>query len=335
MAQLGNIEYVVPTPLDLKRYRLFETPDAKEARRRIASAMEMSQLIPIRPQRPSATYHMDYVTFRSVSVGMIGLGGMRIDTEEVRGSHLIVTCMRGRGKLSLLHGDVPIDSMHGVCLAPGDRYVGEFSDDCILFVLRVEPQLIDAHAGRRGSHLNPVMDFTQARLMPWVGIVNSIIRNLGAIEMMHADERMALYYEHLFAGLLLAGLGVEALQADNGGSPIPRSVKRAEAFIRKNYAEPLCLDDIAKAANVPTRTLLEVFKKFRQISPMRFLRDVRLETARERLLSGAGTSVAAIAFDSGFGHLGRFAQEYKEKFGESPSETLRGRRGTVSGAPYH
>ncbi|HEX2431520.1 MAG TPA: helix-turn-helix domain-containing protein, partial [Aestuariivirgaceae bacterium] len=36
-----------------------------------------------------------------------------------------------------------------------------------------------------------------------------------------------------------------------------------------------------------------------------------------------GDTATAIAYDCGFGHLGEFAQSYRLRFGESPSETLR------------
>jgi transcriptional regulator GlxA family with amidase domain len=50
---------------------------------------------------------------------------------------------------------------------------------------------------------------------------------------------------------------------------------------------------------------------------------VRLRHAREML--GAGdpeASVTSVAFVCGFGNLGHFARDYRETFGERPSETL-------------
>ena len=43
-----------------------------------------------------------------------------------------------------------------------------------------------------------------------------------------------------------------------------------------------------------------------------------------------GTTVTDLALAHGFGHLGRFAVEYREAFGESPSVSL-GRSGCVRG----
>jgi transcriptional regulator GlxA family with amidase domain len=66
------------------------------------------------------------------------------------------------------------------------------------------------------------------------------------------------------------------------------------------------------------------FRRFRNTTPMAHLRAIRLELARNELINAGrqGLSVAAVANAFGFGHLGRFAYDYKERFGESPSETL-------------
>jgi len=70
--------------------------------------------------------------------------------------------------------------------------------------------------------------------------------------------------------------------------------------------------------------LFSAFRKARGYTPMEFLTDERLQSARERLLkSNFESSVALIALECGFINLGRFSQYYRKRFGELPSETLR------------
>jgi AraC-like DNA-binding protein len=59
---------------------------------------------------------------------------------------------------------------------------------------------------------------------------------------------------------------------------------------------------------------------------MRYLRDVRLHRVHADLISADADSetVAHIARRWGFLYLGRFAATYREKFGQTPSDTLRG-----------
>lgn len=58
---------------------------------------------------------------------------------------------------------------------------------------------------------------------------------------------------------------------------------------------------------------------------MELLRNLRLDAARQRLLSGDLVSVTEVAFEYGFGHLGRFSSYYQMRFGELPRQTLASR----------
>jgi transcriptional regulator GlxA family with amidase domain len=101
-------------------------------------------------------------------------------------------------------------------------------------------------------------------------------------------------------------------------------VKRAQTFIAERACEPITLADIAEAAGVPVRTLLDGFQRFSHATPMQLVRESRLERAREQLLQARDTDrVADIALGCGFANLGRFASAYREMFGETPSDTLR------------
>ncbi|MFZ6992357.1 helix-turn-helix domain-containing protein [Curtobacterium sp. RRHDQ66] len=83
--------------------------------------------------------------------------------------------------------------------------------------------------------------------------------------------------------------------------------------------------EIAAAAGLRSRGLQGAFQRVHGMTPLAYLRGIRLLLARERLRSGYSESVAAVARSVGIGHLGRFAGAYKAEFGELPSETLRSR----------
>ncbi len=100
-------------------------------------------------------------------------------------------------------------------------------------------------------------------------------------------------------------------------------MKRAEEYIRAHLNEPLSIEMLAEHAGVSVRTLFSGFRNFRGASPMTYLRNLRLDKVRQELTSREHASVTDVAFRWGFSHLGRFAQEYKRRFGESPSATLR------------
>lgn len=103
----------------------------------------------------------------------------------------------------------------------------------------------------------------------------------------------------------------------------PRHVKAAEDFIRARAGDDLTLAEIARAVGVSIRTLGAGFRNYRDTTPMNYLREVRLNAAREDLLSGRpGSNVSEVAMRWGFGNLGRFAGAYRCRFGEYPSATL-------------
>jgi transcriptional regulator GlxA family with amidase domain len=66
------------------------------------------------------------------------------------------------------------------------------------------------------------------------------------------------------------------------------------------------------------------------MSPFEYIKARRLNAARQALVAADSSSntVTRIAVENGFAHLGRFAADYREHFGESPHETLAlGKRG--------
>ncbi|WP_394688459.1 AraC family transcriptional regulator [Hoeflea sp.] len=104
----------------------------------------------------------------------------------------------------------------------------------------------------------------------------------------------------------------------------PRAVRRAERYIESHLAEPICIEDLAQAAGVSARSLFDAFKRFRQVSPMRYVRFQRLLHVQKVLRSAdPAIPIAEIAAEWGFGHPGRFASEYTRHFGETPSQTRR------------
>jgi transcriptional regulator GlxA family with amidase domain len=103
---------------------------------------------------------------------------------------------------------------------------------------------------------------------------------------------------------------------------------------RKNLGTPTLITDFCRVAAVNQRTLLRAFRAIRSTTPRRYLHELRLSQVRQALLSmdvGVET-VTQVAMRFGFRELGRFAVDYRTRFGESPSETLRRASGIFSHA---
>jgi AraC-like DNA-binding protein len=141
---------------------------------------------------------------------------------------------------------------------------------------------------------------------------------------------MLTMYEQLIVTSLLLGQPSNYTAALNRleNRAAPGDVRRAIDFIEAHLQLPITLADIARAAGVPGRTLLEHFKDHRGVSPVRYMRNARFARVRDALLRvESKQGVAQIAMTWGFCHFGRFAAEYRERFGETPSQTYRRARG--------
>ena len=88
--------------------------------------------------------------------------------------------------------------------------------------------------------------------------------------------------------------------------------------MRAHADQPLSIEQLAEHAGASVRTLFAGFRDFCDTTPMAYLRNLRLEQVHLELSrQQQGDSVTDIAFKWGFAHLGRFAQEYKRRFGET------------------
>jgi AraC-like DNA-binding protein len=103
-----------------------------------------------------------------------------------------------------------------------------------------------------------------------------------------------------------------------------RHIRVALDYIDEHLAEPLAGPDIAKAASVSLRALQAGFQDDIGMSPMAYVRSRRLDRVHEELLADAdGALINEVAARWGFFHFGRFAEQYRMRFGVLPSMTAR------------
>ena len=150
-------------------------------------------------------------------------------------------------------------------------------------------------------------DFKQAQSTPWNPIMINGFEDF-------ITSKLLMSHPHNYAAALR--------RADK---PIaPRDVKRAIDYMEAKLGSAIGVADIAAASGIAGRTLFTHFQHYHGVSPMQYLRNARFEKAREALRRARPEeSVTEIAMTLGFSHMGRFSVEYRRRFGERPSETLR------------
>lgn len=107
-----------------------------------------------------------------------------------------------------------------------------------------------------------------------------------------------------------------------------RGLDRALEYLRDADVSQVSVADLCRVARVSERTLRNAFHDELDLSPLAFLRRMRLHAARRELMNAEGEPprVTDVAYRQGFLELGRFAADYRRLFGELPSETLSHRR---------
>ena len=166
---------------------------------------------------------------------------------------------------------------------------------------------------RAGRQLSAAIDFTRAAL--------------------HADapETSALVAAttaSFLASMVVATLPTNATldpDARDRADARPALLRKAIAFIDANAHTDIMLTDVAAAVYVTPRTLQYTFRRYLDMSPMEYLRRVRLDHAHEHLRRAdpATTTVGMVATQWGFAHTGRFSALYRRTYGRTPSATLR------------
>ncbi|MBB4377601.1 AraC-type DNA-binding protein [Bradyrhizobium sp. Rc3b] len=203
----------------------------------------------------------------------------------------------------------------------------------LLFDRRMVEQRAAALSGRASGtvEFDPVIDLEAPAGRALRGSLAELMKlaerlgpsgRLSAVAM--ADWR-ELLLDHLLNGQR-HGLS-DAIQTFSGQAErLPRALRAARDHLADNAGEPLDLAQLACAAGIGIRALQLGFRRHFGLSISQMLLDMRLAGLHARLAQAApDASITEIAFDLGFTHLSRMAGAYREKFGETPSATLRRR----------
>lgn len=112
-----------------------------------------------------------------------------------------------------------------------------------------------------------------------------------------------------------------------------QQVNRAIGWIKRNFREPFRMEALTGAAGMSASALHQHFKTVTGMSPLQYQKQLRLQEARNLILSqslDAATAGHVVGYDS----PSQFSREYRRMFGAPPLrdvERLRGSLSPVSG----
>ena len=314
---------------------VFESSDVDRARAHVSGLLCDHALDHRIDDTPPLFRHL-HAPFASLGVHdldytMFG-GDASIRVPELSGIYLLEMNLRGRAVFTRKDGATAFGAGQMCVANAGEPHIKRWCTDGRQIIIRVaRPRLnavlealIDRPVDlplRFEPSPKPIDGFTASLAQ----VVRMVYGELAAPGGGIAQLRAAESAERLLLELMLETLAHNYTAALEGALPAPRpaQVRRAIDFMHANAAEPLTIDDIAGATGAPVRSLQRAFREHCGEPPMRYLRNLRLDRARRMLMDMPDLGVTRVALDCGFGHLGRFAAAYRERFGEAPSRTAR------------
>ncbi|MDU9031243.1 helix-turn-helix domain-containing protein [Pseudomonas mediterranea] len=215
-------------------------------------------------------------------------------------------------------------------LHSGQEFFVQAAEGMDLLAITVEASRLESQAAR---------EFTDAELRRLAGVSRLELRRdvLQKVRLRLESLVAAALLNEYLSEKLLEDLTLECMldlldhsvekRGSRGGNHAVSAylVRQSQELVLENSDEPVSVLDICERLNVSRRTLQRSFQTITGLRPVEYLRSVRLNAARRRLrvTDANEITVARVASDFGFTHLGHFSGYYKALFGEYPSHTTR------------
>ena len=311
----------------------YRTKDLDAARQYIGALF-----VPHRLEVTGCRQALDVCVSRA-SIGGVSLlfhrhgASVRVRPELLRSFFLLQIPMSGEAYIKADRQDLYCNPKQGIMISPTLGVDMCFGSGCEQLLVRIEKTELERQLeGQLGHGLGTPLQFSPAVPLDAPGLqeILALLRLMTASLMEARGMCSSPFARKNMVSLLLSGL-LACLDHNYRGEldgnvpmPGPGYLGKAQEFIAENVREAIGPEDIAVAAQVSTRALYAAFRTSLNSTPMRYLRQLRLDKVRDTLRESDSrqTSVTTVAMEYGFQHLGHFCMAYKERFGELPRDTL-------------
>lgn len=318
-----------PAKALLSGFPILRTEDLSEARAVVGQAF-CDHRLDVRRGAPLRVRH-DHVSGAEVSLNTLGYGAeVEIDPGQLQCFYLLQFPLAGAARVQHRGETVEACADTATILNPDRDTRMIWGEGCRKLLLqvnrghleRVAEDLIGAPL-QGAVRFDPRVDLTQAGGQRLFRQVTGAARAATHGNLWRAGAGLnEAWAERELATVLLKNQpsNISHMLWRVARAPTSREMRRALDYLHANITEPLRVEDIAREAGLNIRSLQLGFKAAYGLSPMRYLRDVRLDAARYLLSRRQNReSVTEVAYSVGFSHLGRFSQDYRARFGTTPS----------------
>jgi len=106
-------------------------------------------------------------------------------------------------------------------------------------------------------------------------------------------------------------------------------IGRAMRWMREHYREAVPIEELARLSGMSVTSFHRHFRAVALMSPLQYLKQIRLQEARTRLL-GRADDIAAVGYAVGYDSPSQFSREYKRAYGSHPGQDARQLRAVIS-----
>jgi AraC-like DNA-binding protein len=320
--------------LPLSRYALFHTQDVDQAREAVARVFCPHGLSVCHARAPLDARHHSAPLWRHASLNYVQYGpAVDIDPGHLGNFYLLQIPLRGGASVWCEGREVQADVGLASLPSPTERLHMRWAEDSPHLILRFSQSAI-AHQFEQlaqsalGASLvfAPGVRLASAQAAPTVAFVHYLRSMLDADPAFSGSLLARQAESFLLSSLLLQLPHSHRAALDDGArrALLPRTVRRAQDYMRAHLTEPLTLVDLCQHLAVSARSLQQAFVAATGETPMGHWRALRLDGVRRALQrADPQGGVAPIAARYGFLHAGHFAAQYQRRFGERPADTLR------------
>lgn len=130
----------------------------------------------------------------------------------------------------------------------------------------------------------------------------------------------------LYYAILQGAAGNTFRRAFGVGNEIARSIE----FLSAHLTDPITIDDLADHIGMSRAVFHRKFKQATNMSPIQFVKSMRLNHAAINIAEGVNVNVAAM--DVGYISSSQFSREFKRMYGLSPKQWAKSKEQTGSSA---
>jgi len=220
---------------------------------------------------------------------------------------------------------------------PGQSLVTSVDLSVVSYVTRADP--IEPYLGlrieldaRSIAQVAAEMDFTgsikmsTSRALSVVtlddGLTSALIRLLQLLNEPKLIPQLApLIQQEIVVRLLQGEHGLTLRQLVVTGSP-SQQVARVITWLKQHYTEDIQIDDLATQAHMSPSTFRQHFRTVTGMSPLQYLKQLRLQDARQLMLNediDANSASVRVGYES----ASQFNREYARLFGSPPLRDIK------------